>query len=108
MKYLHNSYFSITLIYYAWNLELAKSGYPTNFGQSTTIEATTTTGTTGTTGQTITVGCNFIWIFDGYCDDINNKMECTYDGGDCCGPNVNTQYCTECSCLDTNGGKVII
>ena len=32
-------------------------------------------------------------------------MECTYDGGDCCGPNVNTQYCTECSCLDPNGGN---
>ena len=31
-------------------------------------------------------------------------MECTYDGGDCCGPNVNTQYCTECSCIDPNGG----
>ena len=32
-------------------------------------------------------------------------MECTYDGGDCCGPNVNTQYCSDCSCLDPNGGN---
>ena len=28
-------------------------------------------------------------------------MGCNYDGGDCCGPNVNTQYCTYCECLDT-------
>ena len=30
-------------------------------------------------------------------------MECTYDGGDCCGPNVDTQYCTECVCYANNG-----
>ena len=33
-------------------------------------------------------------IGDGYCDDINNNMNCNYDGGDCCGPNVITLYCT--------------
>ena len=27
-------------------------------------------------------------------------MECNYDGGDCCGDNVNMQYCEECLCLD--------
>ena len=26
---------------------------------------------------------------DGICDDINNNLECGYDGNDCCGPNVN-------------------
>ena len=76
-------------------------------GTQTPTTTTTTTGTNGTTGtpgttsQTTTVvQCNSGWISDGYCDDINNKMECTYDGGDCCGPNVKTQYCTECLCRE--------
>ena len=40
------------------------------------------------------------WIEDGYCDDINNNIDCDYDGGDCCGPNRNTQYCSVCQCLE--------
>jgi len=28
--------------------------------------------------------CNKIWIGDGNCDLMNNKLECEYDGGDCC------------------------
>ena len=28
--------------------------------------------------------CNDSWISDGYCDDINNTEECSWDGGDCC------------------------
>ena len=35
---------------------------------------------------------------DSYCDDGNNNEACFFDGGDCCGSNVNTQYCTECQC----------
>ena len=27
-------------------------------------------------------------------------MECNWDGGDCCGDNVNTQYCSHCDCLN--------
>ena len=48
-------------------------------------------------------GCNLKWIADGFCDDINNHMDCSYDGGDCCGSNINTEYCTECQCLDPDG-----
>ena len=48
--------------------------------------------------------CNEGWIANGYCDDINNNLACTYDGGDCCGCNVQTQYCTECLCLEGGGG----
>ena len=51
-------------------------------------------GTTTTISTPTPSGCNTGWIGDGYCDDINNDMNCNYDGGDCCGPNVNTQYCT--------------
>ena len=39
------------------------------------------------------------WVGDGYCDDITNNEACTFDGGDCCGSTVNTEYCTECICL---------
>ena len=34
------------------------------------------------------------------CDDVNNNEACFFDGGDCCGSNVNTQYCTEFQCLE--------
>jgi hypothetical protein len=39
------------------------------------------------------------WIEDGQCDDATNTPECNFDGGDCCGVNVNTEHCTECQCL---------
>ena len=42
---------------------------------------------------------NGLWINDGYCDDETNNADCNFDGGDCCGDSVNTQYCTECQCL---------
>ena len=50
---------------------------------------------------TISEQCNHQWIGNGYCNDNNNNLHCNYDGGDCCGPNVNTQYCTECQCRTT-------
>ena len=64
---------------------------------STTSDIWTTTTGNGAIG-----GCNTGWIGDGYCDDIDNNVECNFDGGDCCGPNVNTNYCTECLCLNEN------
>ena len=39
------------------------------------------------------------WVGDGYCDDIINHKDCNFDGGDCCGSTVNTEYCTQCICL---------
>ena len=44
--------------------------------------------------------CQDAWIGDGQCDDGNNNVECSYDGGDCCGDNVGTSYCSICQCLD--------
>ena len=44
------------------------------------------------------------WHGDGVCDDENNNEACFFEGGDCCGSNVNTQYCTECQCLGGGGG----
>ena len=42
------------------------------------------------------------WQGDGFCDDEINNKECEWDGGDCCGSNVNTQFCSACECLDPN------
>ena len=61
-------------------------------------------GNTTSSGTTLSGSCIQSWITDGYCDDTNNNLDCTYDGGDCCGSNVNTQYCTECLCLEGGGG----
>ena len=66
-------------------------------GDCTTNTSTTTQPTTtgqGSTNPTTTGGCNTGWIGDTYCDDINNNLYCNYDGGDCCGPNINTGDCT--------------
>ena len=37
-------------------------------------------------------------VANGYCDDATNNGGCHFDGGDCCGSNVDTQHCTECIC----------
>ena len=55
-------------------------------------DGTTPSGSGGT--------CNQGWIADSYCDDINNNVGCNFDGGDCCGANVNTDYCDECLCIE--------
>ena len=80
-------------------------------GESTK-KSTTTTSTGGSTmnspysSTSSTGGCNSEWIDDNFCDDINNNMDCSYDGGDCCascGDVVNTLFCSACTCLDPNG-----
>ena len=42
------------------------------------------------------------YIGDGYCDDMNNVEDCQYDGGDCCGPDIYTDYCVECICYESS------
>ena len=37
-------------------------------------------------------------IGNGYCNDETNNAENKYDGGDCCGYNVDTEYCVVCEC----------
>ena len=48
-------------------------------------------------------GCvNTDWVGDNYCDDVNNNLECNFDGGDCCPPHWYSdwdQYCQACECL---------
>ena len=46
-------------------------------------------------------GCAYSEVTgDGYCDDATNLFICGYDGGDCCLPNIKTDYCSECKCLE--------
>ena len=35
---------------------------------------------------------------DGFCDDSTNDGRCDFDGGDCCLPIINDQYCSFCIC----------
>uniref|UniRef100_A0A8C9EY94 Pappalysin-1 n=1 Tax=Pavo cristatus TaxID=9049 RepID=A0A8C9EY94_PAVCR len=59
--------------------------------------------------------CSFIFqpfMGDNYCDSINNRAFCNYDGGDCCASTVKTKKVTpfpmscdlqgECACRDPN------
>ena len=39
-----------------------------------------------------------VWISDGQCDDESNKIDCQYDGGDCCLPNATLAFCMKCIC----------
>ena len=40
------------------------------------------------------------YVGDKFCDDESNNKECNWDGGDCCGDEVNKRYCSDCECLD--------
>ena len=45
-------------------------------------------------------GCdNVALVGNGFCNDETNIDACNYDGRDCCGPCVLTQYCSNCDCL---------
>ena len=38
-------------------------------------------------------------VANGFCNDETNIATCNYDGRDCCGSCVLTQYCSSCDCL---------
>jgi hypothetical protein len=37
-------------------------------------------------------------IGNGFCNDITNVRSCDFDGGDCCGENISTEFCDLCTC----------
>ena len=56
----------------------------------------------------ISKGCKYRQLVgDGYCNDEANKIQCGFDGGDCCYSNIRETYCSECKCLTGNDGEVI-
>ena len=42
---------------------------------------------------------NYLWVGDGFCDDATNNEQCNFDGGDCCGIDIDLEYCTLCKCF---------
>merc|ERR1712004_36443 len=46
--------------------------------------------------------CSSNWVGDGACDDECNTEDNSWDGGDCCGPDVNDWWRVDCECLDPN------
>ena len=44
------------------------------------------------------IKAHVLYIADGKCDDDFNNKECNWDGGDCCGNNVNKDKCEICEC----------
>ena len=53
------------------------------------------------------IDCQFrTLIGDGFCQDYNNNRHCSFDGGDCCGPCVNREFCTECKCKTGYTNKI--
>ena len=49
--------------------------------------------------ETCEAGVTNAYVGDGYCDDETNIAACNYDGGDCCGSCIITEYCSNCDCL---------
>ena len=46
-------------------------------------------------------------VGDGYCNDETNKIQCAFDGGDCCYSCVIEDFCTKCLCLNEDDGENI-
>ena len=44
-------------------------------------------------------GDNVALVHNGFCNDETNIAACGYDGGDCCGHNVNLDHCYQCNCF---------
>ena len=47
-------------------------------------------------------------VGDGYCNDETNIIDCGFDGGDCCGSCILTDYCTNCSCIGGSIGNDVL
>ena len=42
------------------------------------------------------------WALDFHCDDVTNTPECNFDGGACCGENVDKDFCIDCECKEAS------
>ena len=42
------------------------------------------------------------WALDYHCDDVTNTPECNFDGGACCGENVDKSFCIDCECKEAS------
>ena len=68
---------------------------------TSTVSTTSPQSTSNTQSTATSSGCAYpTYKGDGFCNDESNNANCQYDGGDCCGGNVDTSLCTQCQCLD--------
>ena len=51
------------------------------------------------------VGITNPLVGNGFCNDLTNNDNCNFDGGDCCGPCINTKYCQDCQCIGEHFGE---
>ena len=57
--------------------------------------------------------CNYLTVSstiapdNGFCNDESNTIECAWDGGDCCGDNVDMSRCDFCECLEPWSYKLL-
>ena len=73
-------------------------------GDSTSSSVSPISTITQSTPSTMSCDSDYAhYISDNYCDDESNNEVCDWDGGDCCGDNVYTDYCDDCECLDPDG-----
>ena len=56
-------------------------------------------------------GCKEEWkwmIGNFYCDDFLNNANCSFDGGDCCNPTANKEFCFECTCFEDSNCPTLL
>ena len=51
---------------------------------------------------------NLAWSGDGFCNDETNNADCNFDGGDCCGSCINTEFCSDCTCFVQGTSNLIV
>lgn len=77
--------------------------------ETTTAPVTTTMNSACDECGASCTGCAVdSWRGDGQCDDDNNSCGCNWDGGDCCGDDAQTLYCTDCECLDPDYARTLL
>ena len=90
------------LCYVCECLDPEAEDYGTSYaGSSSTSWGSSSSSSSGSWGSLIPEGyCPSYWVGDGYCDDGCNNDANGFDGGDCCGADIITWFCSDCECKE--------